>query len=50
MVQLCCAYAVAAAAADVLRHMSSVELAKNAVGVPVDRLSALASHVIGQRR
>lgn len=35
---------------DMLRHLSSVELAKTEPGVPADRLGALASHVIGQRR
>lgn len=33
-----------------LRHLTSVELARNAAGVQTDRLAALASHVIGQRR
>lgn len=41
---------MAAQTTDLLRHMSSVELAKNAAGVQTDRLAALASHVIGQRR
>lgn len=35
---------------DVLRHLSSVELAKTEPGVTADRLGALASHVLGQRR
>jgi hypothetical protein len=41
---------MAAQTTDVLRHLSSVELAKNAAGVQTDRLAALASHVVGQRR
>lgn len=39
-----------ASTSDVLRHLSAAELAKNAPGAPADRLAALASHVVGQRR
>jgi hypothetical protein len=41
---------MAAQTTDVLRHMSSVELAKNAAGGQTDRLAALSSHILGQRR
>jgi hypothetical protein len=41
---------LAAVTHDVLRPLSSAELARVEPGAPVDRLAALASHVIGQRR
>ncbi|KAF6255494.1 DNA polymerase alpha/epsilon subunit B-domain-containing protein [Scenedesmus sp. NREL 46B-D3] len=41
---------LAAVTHDVLRPLSSAELARVAPGAPADRLAALASHVIGQRR
>jgi hypothetical protein len=41
---------MAAVTHDVLRPLSSAELARVEPGAPADRLGALASHVIGQRR
>ncbi|KAF8059983.1 POLA2 [Scenedesmus sp. PABB004] len=41
---------LAGSTTDVLRHLSAVELAKATPGAPADRLAALASHVVGQRR
>lgn len=47
---VCCCCCLSCVLSDVLRHLTSVELARNAAGVQTDRLAALASHVIGQRR
>lgn len=41
---------LAGVTADILKHLSGAELAKTEPGVSTDRVGALASHVIGQRR
>lgn len=41
---------VGALTTDVMKHLASQEVFRNAAGQPVDRMACLASHLLGQRR
>ena len=41
---------VGAMTTDVMKHLASQEVFRNAPGQPVDRMACLASHLLGQRR